>query len=73
MSRLRHITKSFALLACLAFLLAALGCSSDSVLAPVEGSGGDDAGSFFDGSSSAPKDKSDDHGPLMSEFSDVGG
>lgn len=43
MSRLRHTLKSFALLACLTLLLAALGCT-DSVMAPVD----EDASTGFD-------------------------
>ena len=34
MSRIRHFTKSFALLACVAFLFFSFGCSGDSVVAP---------------------------------------
>jgi hypothetical protein len=34
MSLVRHITKTFALLACLVLLSSSLGCSGDSVVAP---------------------------------------
>ena len=74
MSRSRQSSKFFALLACLVLLISAVGCQSDSVLSPVEGSGGDDAGSTYNGTSSAPQDKaSDQDGPALSSFGDVNG
>ncbi len=56
MSRSRHTLKSFALLACLALLLAAMGCEQGSVLAPVDDPGGVNAEPDFYGISSAPTD-----------------
>ena len=40
MSRFHHTLRSFALPACLALLLASVGCDEGSVLAPVDGLGG---------------------------------
>jgi len=54
MSRSRHTTRTFALLACVALLLAALGCKEGSVLAPVDEPGGANTGSNFYGISSTP-------------------
>jgi hypothetical protein len=54
MSRSRHITKSFALLACLVLLVSTLGCSGDSVVSPVDGFNGDSIESPT-GSESTPK------------------
>lgn len=46
MSRTRHFTKLFALLACFAILLfSSIGCSMDSVVAPASGPAGDATGS----------------------------
>ena len=66
MSRLRHITKSFALLACLTFLFFSFGCSGDSVVAPANGPEGAKTGS--DGISTPEGDPI-----VLSEFGGVGG
>ncbi len=52
MSRSRHTTKSFALLACLTLLFAAMGCNEGSMVAPVDGPGGVGVEPDFYGSSS---------------------
>lgn len=66
MSRIRHITKSFALLACLTFLLFSIGCT-DSVVAPANGPEGVTTGSDYDGIDSAPE------GPSLAQGAQVGG
>ena len=67
MSRIRHFTKSFALLACLAFLFFSFGCSGDSVVAPADGPGGVNTESGYDGIDSAPD------GPSLSQYGDING
>jgi hypothetical protein len=56
MSRFHHTLRSFALLACLALLLASVGCNEGSVLAPVDGPGGVSSGPSLYGISSTPDD-----------------
>ena len=65
MSRIRHIIKSFALLACLAFLFFSFGCSGDSVVAPADGPEGVNTESGYDGIDSAPD------GPSLAKYGDV--
>ena len=67
MSRIRHLLKSFALLACLAFLFFSFGCSGDSVVAPADGPGGVTTESDYDGINSAPD------GPNFAQGGQVGG
>jgi len=67
MSRIRHLTKSFALLACLTFLFFSFGCSGDSVVAPAFGPGGVTTESDYDDVNSAPE------GPSLSQFGGVNG
>ena len=66
MSRIRHIIKSFALLACLAFLLFSIGCTS-SVVAPASGPDGVTTGSDNNGIDSTPD------GPSQASFGDITG
>ena len=66
MSRLRHITKTFALLAMLTFLILSFGCSADSVVAPAYGPEGI-TGSDSDDTFSAPE------GPSQSQYGGVSG
>ena len=54
MSRFNHTTKTFALLACVALLFAAMGCKVGSVLAPVDETGGVNPEPSFYGISSTP-------------------
>ena len=56
MSRSRHTTKTFALLACLALLFAAVGCNEGSMVTPVDGPGGVGIESDFYGILSTPDD-----------------
>ena len=68
MSRIRQITKSFALLACLTLLFFSFGCSGDSVVAPASGPEDVTAGSDYEDVSSAPEGPS-----LAQQGEDVGG
>ncbi len=64
MSRMRHFTKTFALLVCLAAMFSSLGCS-DSVVAPTSGPADATAGS---------KDMpSTLDGPNQANYDNVGG
>lgn len=56
MSRFAHTLRPFALLACLALLLAAVGCNEGSVVAPVDGPGGVATDPVLFGISSTPDD-----------------
>jgi len=56
MSRSRHTTKTFALLACLALLFAAVGCNEGSMVTPVDGPGGVGIEPDFYGTLSTPDD-----------------
>jgi len=56
MSRSRHTTKTFALLACLALLFAAVGCNEGSMVTPVDGPGGVGIEPDFFGTLSTPDD-----------------
>ena len=67
MSRLRHITKSFALLALLTFLFFSFGCSGDSVVAPAYGPEGVTTESGSDDVFSAPE------GPSQAQGAGIGG
>ena len=56
MSRFDHTLRPFALLACLALLLAAVGCNEGSVVAPVDGPGSVSTEPVLYGISSTPDD-----------------
>lgn len=56
MSRFDHTLRPFALLACLALLLAAVGCNEGSVLAPVDDPGSVGTDPALYGTSSTPDD-----------------
>lgn len=56
MSRFDHTLRPFALLACLALLLAAVGCDEGSVVAPVDGPGSVSTEPILYGISSTPDD-----------------
>ena len=67
MSRIRPITKSFALLACLTFLFFSFGCAGDSVVAPADGPDGVTTESDYDDINSSPD------GPSQASYAGVGG
>jgi hypothetical protein len=66
MSRFDHTLRPFALLACLALLLAAVGCNEGSVLAPVDDPGSVGTEPVLLGISSTPDDPASTNGDKVS-------